>query len=171
VNETAPRALVPPRPNLGPEPWSEPEPIAGVCLLAGLLAALFLAAGFLTLRRRARARAARSRVASQPQVDATPRGQLVALSDSIRQDLTNRFGTAWRAKTTEELSADSLLVQALGRQHLDELIRFLDQIDRLKFAPARLDREDGALEAALSSWEPRVTELRAKLRTKRRGRL
>ena len=38
--------------------------------------------------------------------DATPRGRLVALSYSIRDALIGQFGTAWRAKTTEELSAE-----------------------------------------------------------------
>ena len=56
--------------------------------------------------------------------DITPRGRLVALSHSIRGLLTNQFGTAWRAKTTEELSAEPQLAELLGHDELQVLITF-----------------------------------------------
>ena len=42
---------------------------------------------------------------------------------------------AWRAKTNEELAAEPLLLESLGDDRLQELIRFLVEIDHLKFAP------------------------------------
>jgi hypothetical protein len=95
---------------------------------------------------------------------------LVALSDAIREDLTSRFGAAWRAKTTEEFSADSVLEQALGDEDHVELIRFLEEIDHLKFAPQRLEDGDGVLRAALEGWEPRIARLRGKIAAQPKGR-
>jgi hypothetical protein len=94
---------------------------------------------------------------------ATPRDRLVALSETIRDDLTTRFGTSWRAKTTEELSGDGQLEQLLGPELFAELIRFLDQIDRLKFARARTNHQHELLEQEIVIWEPMVANLRGKI--------
>jgi len=170
VNEAVPRGLVPPRPNLGPEPWPGDQPIAGVLIAAGALAVLVLAWFFWRLIRRRRARSGTSSLVAPNQPDATPRGQLVALSDSIREALIGQFGTAWRAKTTEELSADTQLEHALGREPLQELIRFLDQVDHLKFAPERSNHHDGSLQWELAAWQPRVANLVKKIQAKPDGR-
>ncbi len=107
---------------------------------------------------------------SEGEADATPRGQFVALSQSIRQALTTQFGTSWRAKTTEELSTDSQLVQVLGKEPLKELIRFLDQVDRLKFAAEPPSHHLESLDDRLAAWKPRVANLVEKLQAKPNGR-
>jgi hypothetical protein len=91
--------------------------------------------------------------------DDTPRGRLLALAHSIRESLTTKFGASWRAKTTEELSADAQLAEVLGRDGLRELIRFLDEVDRLKFAPERSDRGEESLAAELAAWQPSLGAL------------
>ena len=55
-------------------------------------------------------------------------------------------------------------------QDLGELIRFLDQVDRLKFAPERSNHQPEGLQEALTAWAPRVETLRARIRTKPRER-
>ena len=102
--------------------------------------------------------------------DTTPRGRLVALSHSMRDVLTNQFGTAWRAKTTEELSAEPRLAEVLGHDQLRELIRFFDQVDQLKFAPERSNHRDESLERELAAWEPRLADLQKKIQAKPAGR-
>jgi hypothetical protein len=76
------------------------------------------------------------------------------------------LGTACRAKTTEELSTDNRLEQLLGEECRTELIRFLDQIDHLKFAPERSGNHQEALQEALTNWTPRVETLQAKIRAR-----
>jgi hypothetical protein len=171
VNPANARGLVPPRPNLGPEPWSDPPPIALFLWVAGALACLFLI--WLVRRRLHRARVNRAgpNLANQAPRDTTPRGRLVALSHSMRDALTNQFGTAWRAKTTEELSAEPRLAEVLGADQLEELIRFLDQIDQLKFAPERSNHHHESLERELEAWEPRLADLKKKIQAKSETRL
>ena len=62
--------------------------------------------------------------------------------------------------TTEELAVDRRLEKLLGDQDLQELIRFLDHVDHLKFAPERSNHQQEVLQEALTSWEPRVEMLR-----------
>ena len=173
MNEVVPRGLVPPRPNLGPEPWQYFEPMSRWVPAVGVLIFLLLAVLFWWWYRRKVARARMGILA--PGVvdgpDRSPRERLVALSGSIRDALTVPFGNSCRAKTTEELAADRRLEQLLGDEQLRELIRFLDQIDRLKFAAEGSQHHPGdALEEALTSWEPRVETLRAHICAKPQNR-
>jgi hypothetical protein len=173
VNDGVPRGLVPPRPNLGPEPWPDAGPITGLLLVLGLMAALLLAgAGLLWRHHRKAPRVRQGRLAPAAGFDSqpTPRDRLVALAESVRDALTVQFGAPSRAKTTEEWAADARLVQLLGEPDFQELIRFLDQIDRVKFAPEHSDNHHEAIQEALVSWEPRVASLQARLRIKPRSR-
>jgi hypothetical protein len=171
VNGEKAKGLVPPRDNLGPEPWREPDSTPPILLGLGIAAvALWLAAW--AWRRRARRSARRRKVLSggAPAADPTPRDRLVGLSVTIRDALTAQFGVSCRAKTTEELSADQRLEQLLGAEGFRELIQFLDRIDLLKFAPERPDHRHEELDEALKVWEPRVSELAARIRVKPRAR-
>jgi hypothetical protein len=170
VNPATPRGLVPPRPNLGPEPWVDDASFSSGVIAAGILASLLIAWGIWRIVRRRRGRSVRSVRAPRRQPDHSPRGQVVALSDSVREALIGQFGTAWRAKTTEELSADDKLEGALGREPLQELIRFLDQVDHIKFAPERGSQADLSLERNLAAWRPRVVDLVKKIQAKPNGR-
>jgi hypothetical protein len=170
VNQPAPGGFIPPRPNLGPEPWPEDQPIAGLLLVA-VAAACVLLGWFLWRRVRHRGVQAKpGGLAARGEPDNTPRGRLLALGHSIREALTVQFGAPWRAKTTEELAADAQLEQVLGCDGLQELIRFLDQVDRLKFAPERSNHRQEALEAELAAWHPRLLALKQRIETKPAGR-
>ncbi|MGP0068996.1 MAG: hypothetical protein ACLQGP_36025 [Isosphaeraceae bacterium] len=173
MNDAVSAGLVPPRPNLGPEPWQAPEPMTRAYSALVVLVLLLIAA---LLWRRYRRHAARTRrdpgaSGALPDANPTPRDRLVALSGSIRDALTVPFGNSCRAKTTEELAADSRLEQLLGDEELRELIRFLDQVDRLKFAPERSDGHQEVLADVLTSWEPRVEILQARIRARPKGRV
>ena len=172
MNDAASPGLVPPRPNLGPEPWQDLSPMTRAVPALLVLVLLLLAVLLWRRHRRKAARARRDQLGSGDLADynPSPRDRLVALSGSIRDALTVQFGSSCRAKTTEELAADGRLEQLLGDEELRELIRFLDQIDRLKFAPERSDHHQDVLADALTSWEPRVETLRARIRAKPRGR-
>lgn len=62
------------------------------------------------------------------------REQLIALSQSIRTDLSLRFGLAYLAKTTEELAHDRPLSNALGPADFQRFIEILELIDSVKFS-------------------------------------
>jgi hypothetical protein len=94
---------------------------------------------------------------------------LIALSRSIRNALTEQFGTAWRAKTTEELSTAPQLESVIGCDQLRELTRFLDQVDHLKFAPERPNHRSVTLEQELATWEPRIKGLTLTIRKSPKG--
>jgi hypothetical protein len=166
VNKPAGKGLMPPQPNLGPEAWSDAQfnPV-GVIAAAALGGLLIIAC---ILWRRRRKMRSRNRSGHRPQTphDATPQGRLVAFSSSIRETLADRFGTAWRAKTTQDLAMENLLVEVLGREQLDELIRFLDLVDHLKFAPERSIDNHESLNNELTNWEPRIVAIGKKIQTK-----
>ncbi len=162
MSEPVARGLVPPRPisdpNHGPRisrqpPCSSPR--------APSLASLWCSPGAYS---NGNGRAAEAGGQPEPhQPDETPRGRLLALSQSVREALTVQFGASSRAKTTEELSTDAQLEQVLGPEGLRELIRFLDHVDRLKFAPERPSRGRESLQTELATWQPRVDELRKQI--------
>ncbi len=167
TQEDAPRGLVLPRPNLGPEPWYDTQSIPEILLVVLLVLGCVVLCWFFWSRlRRGRSRRKRGDLAPEDRPDATPRERLVALSNSIREALTVQYGTTWRAKTTEELSADAQLVQAVGPEGFEDLIRFLDQVDLIKFAPERSNQHHESLQNDLEIWEPRVADLNSRIRAK-----
>lgn len=170
MNGEKARGLVPPRPNLGPEPWREPAPSSRLLVVLAIVAAAVLLAGWAWRRRSSRARGPGLAIGGQLAADPGPRGQLVGLSETIRDALTAQFGSSFRAKTTEELAADERLRQLLGEEGFRELMQFLDRIDRLKFAPEGAAGEDDELGRALSAWEPLMMATIARIRAKPRPR-
>jgi hypothetical protein len=161
--------LVPPRPNLGPETWPKAVPLA-VIWLALLIAASALFAWVLWRFARKGAGWAEQGLATLDSADVTPRGRLVALSTSTKNALASRFGPTWRAKTTQELAAEPALSEMLGPEPLQELIQFLDRIDRLKFAPERPNQHRQSLHEELADWNPRIAGLITKIQAKTNGR-
>ena len=74
---------------------------------------------------------------------------LIELSGKVRGALVERFGEAWRAKTTEEIATDPALSEVFGPETAARLIAILSEADRLKFAaeetcPQREDADDWA---------------------------
>jgi hypothetical protein len=165
VNKQVGQRLVPPRPNLGPESWSEPPPVAVAVIVAAALAGLLIAWLYWRLRRKRRSRIRRA-IKPPSAHDATPQGRLVACSHSIRETLADQFGTSWRAKTTQELAEEAPLLEVLGDVQLDELIRFLDLVDHLKFAPERSNNHHESLASVLAIWEPQIASIGKKIQAK-----
>ena len=169
MKTTALHGLVPPRPNLGPEPWSEPQSMwaASIVIVVGLVVSVVVA-GFLfaILRRRRVARRAQEKRPPLDEGDITARERLIGLSGSLREALVDRFGPLYRARTIEELFTDSHLGEALGADRLELLIKFLVEVDQLKFAPERAPRDQEALQLELVDWTPRVENLKTQIRAK-----
>jgi hypothetical protein len=166
VNVTAPGGLVPPRPNLGPEPWSESQSPQVALIALTLLVLMAAAAIYAIWRRRRNARRNDDKRPPVDRPDATARERLIGLSGSLREALSDRFGPAYRARTIEELFADSQLGEALGVEPLEQLTHFLVQVDQLKFAPERANRDQQVLQLELAEWTPRVASLTTQIRAK-----
>ncbi|MEW4569749.1 hypothetical protein AB1L88_17945 [Tautonia sp. JC769] len=161
--------IVPPRPNLGPEPWPDPAPggewaPVALALLIGLLAA-GLGLGFRSRsRRRARRRAGGpggDRGPSSRQSGSSPEDRRIRRAEVLRDALVNAFGPSWNAKTTEEIGADPALPARLGPEASARAVAILAEADRAKFAgpsagpPAdggdEDDDDDRGLDGLLSS--------------------
>jgi LPXTG-motif cell wall-anchored protein len=151
LNQENSRVLVPPRPNLGPEPWSEERVSSWPLLAAGLVLAALLAGAVWMLRRRRR----RRRAAPSPQPVAyldTPDAQLLSLAIQARETLATRFGPFLRARTTEEISSDAVVKEALGDDHFESLIRLLSTADLWKFASPPENGQTESLLEELPHW-------------------
>ena len=133
--------LVPPRPNLGPEPmlapWSFTAAIVATLIVLVLVMTTLLAM-LAYLRRFARRDRLRAECAARHGLPRdfpeSSRERWIIFSRAIRQALATRFGQAWGAKTTEEIAAEHALADVLGPERSAELIHLLQQADRAKFA-------------------------------------
>lgn len=168
------RSLVPPRPNLGPEPW--PDAGHDHWWYFGLGAAVCaLAAIGLPLWRRGRRRPPASPQSQAETAAETPEGRLLQLAELARETLASRFGPSIRARTSEELREDPQLREALGESGLSELMVLLEAADRRKFAPLPSpDRPEPVpvpdpVLAELSAWEAWCRRLADNLARTRKG--
>jgi hypothetical protein len=151
--------ILPPRPNLGPEPWPEPAWPAGWIAGAVIAAALILVAAWWSRRRRRRRRARPNPPEASGAIGspATPEGRLVALAEAARAALIVHFGDHWVAKTTEEVVAAPALAADVGPERVARLAELLRAADRAKFAGAA--DEDGQGEG----WDAWVADFAAAL--------
>ena len=137
VKPAAKAVLIPPRPNLGPEPLprslSSGELVLAVVLVT-TAAALGLS-GLLRVRRqlRRRDRPGATRFETPAGPFSSRREQMAAWSAAVRGALATRFGGHWNARTTEEIAAEQTLAETLGAESAGELIRFLALADLAKF--------------------------------------
>jgi hypothetical protein len=153
----AARVVIPPRPNLGPEPWSEqrpePFPLAEVTFAtAALLLVMVLAAAWRRRRRTTRLRTASASPLALPS-GGDPSARLVILAGQARETLAARFGPSLRARTTEEIAADPRLRESLGDSHFVPIVRLLATADRWKFAPLPKGPLGESAFEDLSRWE------------------
>jgi hypothetical protein len=146
------QTLVPPRPNLGPEPWRE-APVDFPAWAAGLaLLALAIMTLLWTIRRR-RGRQARSDAIPVLVVpDDVPGARLLNLSRRAREAMAKKFGPTIWARTTEEIATDPSLGEQLG-PHLNPLLGLLRLADHRKFAPPSGAEGEETLEERLTEWE------------------
>lgn len=131
-------AVLPPRPNLGPEPWPETaRPMTLWLVVIGVAAIAIAVAAWVGRRRRARKRSSQAELGNEIAIDAgdpTPRSRLIALAETARRLLAARFGAAWLAKTTEEIAERPELVEWLGSEKAAALAELLGDADLAKFA-------------------------------------
>ncbi len=154
ATEPDPGVLVLPRPNLGPEPWSDPVApwgvtglIVGSCLVVAVL-------GLVGLRWRAlRVRPAvglASELGTLADADPTPSRRLIASSPAVRAALIAEFGSTWGARTTEEIAHDPALLDRLGPDLARAVVAYLERVDRVKFAGEEPEDADAWIESARS---------------------
>jgi hypothetical protein len=159
--------LVPPRPNLGPEPmepassteWWVGGLLIILCLLAVLPKTFALLRRRLAARRNAHPRTTEPRT-SRPGPEVAARARMLWYSTVVREELARRFGESWSAKTTEEIAARSELEAQLGPEQAARLVDFLQAADRAKFRAA----EESSTEAhgvAVDAWESWVFDFLA----------
>lgn len=137
-------ALVPPRPNLGPEPWESSRRawipiVAGGVVCAAIIA---LAARRLFSRKPAPADESAAKDAAELPV----RDVMRLLSRRIRDTLIARFGADWAGLTTEEIAADRRLPERLPPEDAAKLISMLTIADNCKFANAEYIMERSELD-------------------------
>ena len=144
--------IVPPRPNLGPEPLSEPglSPAWTVLLAVALLATiLFIAAN----RRRRQTPAAESSSDLEPDGDLaevpSPREQLIARANSVRSALVSRFGESWQAKTTEEIAIELETLAVFDAETTASIVALLRDADLAKFSR----QSDGHSQRSIQGWD------------------
>lgn len=134
--------LLPPRPNLGPEPWSDPpgpgplELGAAVALAVGVAAAAVV---LIQARRRWRseagARPGPSAILEAAEAEGlTDADRLLRRAEALREALISAFGPSWAARTTEEVAAAPVLAERLGPEGAARVVALLGAADRAKFA-------------------------------------
>ena len=166
-----PARIVLPRPNLGPEPWSETRRTwRATAGLPGLVVAAVVLA--LILRRWLGKRAARRRAASpldrldrEVAAEPSPARRLIASSGAVRAALIAEFGPTWGSRTTEEVTTDPALSARLGDEVARSVVAYLRQVDRAKFAgedPADADATIAAARSFLGQF-PRPGPPRARI--------
>jgi hypothetical protein len=160
MTDVAPKAaaaLVPPRPNLGPEPFVESGSPVGWAVALTLV--LLAVAAFVAANRRRRKRPslqlageieALAVLAQTP----SPREQLIAQANIVRSALVDRFGESWRAKTTEEIAVELRILEAFDTETLERLLTFLRDADLAKFARELATNHNGTPQG----WDDWVTE-------------
>lgn len=131
--------ILPPRPNLGPEPLGEPRwPVEFLAIVLVLLVLLGVLAWRLRLRREKFRRKPRT-ITPESTIDreADVSAESTELPDLVRQcrrALVARFGNHLGARTTEEIGKDPELAEHLGHELVGELVQLLQEADRIKFA-------------------------------------
>lgn len=130
-------ALLPPRPNPGPEPWSQPSAsVSSLFSLIGLVCLALCGVAWWWLRRRTRRGHSATRIPEtiEPIVTVDHTNSFVSLAQKVREALVSRFGLSWASKTTEEIAAGLEREAWLTQDDLESLLVFLREVDRVKFS-------------------------------------
>jgi hypothetical protein len=144
-------ALVLPCPNLGPEPLDRPGGLSAWTIVAAL--GLIASATTLWMRRRLRAR---NGPQCSAKVDTNIKSNIdpiILCAQTAREALVARFGDDWRARTTEEIEAEPLLLTCIGAQSLERLVSLLRAADLAKFASVGCSPPDPESPGEIAAWE------------------
>ena len=138
MSEPTSASLVPPRPNPGPEPIDRPRSDgSGMVQLAVVVVSLLLLALLAHWRLRRRRVLAKQESAGIREITDAPTSsteRIIEISNLIRSELSSRFDSSYRARTTEEISDDQRIQDALGSDDHARLIELMQTADRLKFS-------------------------------------
>jgi hypothetical protein len=129
---TAKTIYTPPRPNLGPDPLVESPSWLGVALAFAFVVSTFLV--WRVRRRKPIPATSKPRPSVPDESSDSPRDHMIAWSLSLRESMAGTFGPTWLAKTTEEIARDSTLFDTIGPEPAAQLLAFLADADRTKFA-------------------------------------
>lgn len=126
--------IVPPRPNLGPEPWDDRSSTDLFVIIAFALFIINVLLFFykLLMELRTSARSKSSSLTASPAND-DPQAVWVAWSNRVRAALDREFGAGHSARTTEEIEDDSAIKTGMNADRRDRLIAFLRAADHAKF--------------------------------------
>ena len=159
AGETQSTILVPPRPNLGPEPLTEPSGGISIVLFYLAFLALLAALGvwrYVQWQRKFRPESQGPREhaeGSSNDAESLPGVRLLALADRARTLLIERFGDAWRAKTTEEIAGDPRFSAMFDAGEAAMFLDLLRRSDVEKFSQHRDAGDQGDLISLLDTWE------------------
>lgn len=144
-------ALALPCPNLGPEPLDRPGGLSAWTIVAAL--GLIASATTLWMRHRLRTRSDLQRsVALDTNIHSNV-DPLILLARTARETLVARFGDDWRARTTEEIEAEPLLLTCIGAQSLERLVSLLRAADLAKFASVGSAQPEPESRGEIAAWE------------------
>ncbi len=156
-------SAIPPRPNLGPEPFPEPSPSLWPAIFSVLILAVVLVVAVLVRRQKGAIRRGAAKIHPGCRQDfgepLTSRDRMIALASKVRVALSGRFGPSVLAKTTEELADDPEIGRVLSQAEFDDLIGLLNTIDRMKFSDVGLGNRENWREGELATCEQSVARL------------
>ena len=138
----APASLVPPYGNPGPEPLPTPWFGRGWPAGIGLMLAFVVVCLLMVLARRRRQAVIHGESAASSRIEgvaATDRDRFITCAAAIRTTLAERFGEAWRAKTTEEVAAALAQNESMDEALVERFAGFLHLADLEKFGGDRFD--------------------------------
>lgn len=116
------QSYVPPRPNLGPEPWAGQGRASPLWILGAI--AILLLVGWRITRKRT----------SIPSPIATPIETWQAAAFELRRRAAERFGADWVARTSEEILEGLRARNCLSSPNLELVGEILTHADFIKFA-------------------------------------
>lgn len=147
--------IVPPRPNLGPEPWDDRAAVDWIIVIVFVIFIIyFLFFCYKIYMDIKNSRRLRRESAAGESANDDPKAVWVEWSNRVRAALDLEFGAGHSARTTEEIEADPVIETGLNAERRDRLIAFLRAADLAKFGG-----ESIALKTeTLSDWQTWIEE-------------
>ena len=124
--------ILPPRPNLGPEPWPVSDDSALWWLLSAVPVGLFVA--WWCVRRRQVAETGKQAAPRINSAAVTASDSLIHLTDQVREAMSRHLGSSWGAMTTEEIAIELPRIEGIDPSLCSRTIVYLLAADSAKFA-------------------------------------